>query len=72
MDPLSAARYGMMTAGTRLAASAARVAGRDGEDLDLVQETVEQVQARLQFSASARVVRFADEMWRALLDVQAK
>jgi hypothetical protein len=67
MDPLSIARYGMMTAEARLAASAERVAG--GAWADPV-EAVEQTLAKAQFTASAKVATVADEMWRTLLDVQ--
>jgi flagellar basal body rod protein FlgG len=71
MDPLSIARYGMMTAENRLSASASRVASwNGGDDVDLVAETVEQIQAKQQFAASAKVVTIADEMWRSLLDMQ--
>jgi flagellar hook protein FlgE len=66
MDPLSIARYGMMTAEARLTASA-------GDDsVDLAQESVEQVEAKEQFEASAQVVRFSDDMWRSLMDIQTK
>jgi flagellar basal body rod protein FlgC len=71
MDPLSIARYGMMSAENRLSASASRVANwSGGDDVDLVAETVEQVEARQQFAANAKVVTIADQMWRSLLDVQ--
>lgn len=69
MDPLSIARYGMMSAQDRLAKSAARIASGD-DDVDLASETVEQIKAKTQFEASARVVAIADEMWRSLLDIQ--
>ncbi len=73
MDPLSTARYGMMAAESRLAASASRIANWNGGDgVDLAQETVEQVQAKVQFEACAKVVGIADEMWRTLLDVQER
>jgi flagellar hook protein FlgE len=71
MDPLSTARYGMIAAASRLAASAARVAAWNGDDVDLARETVDQIEARQQFIASAKVVGFSDEMWRALMDVAA-
>ena len=73
MDPLSIARYGMMTAENRLAASAGRIAQwPGGGDADLAPEAVEQVEAGRQFAASARVASFADEMWRTLMDVQSR
>lgn len=69
MDPLSVARYGMMSAETRLSAAAS--AGWTGDNLDLAQESVDQIEAGRQFAASAKVASIADEMWRSLLDVQA-
>ena len=73
MDALNIARYGMMNAESRLAASASRIANWDGgDDVDLAQETVEQIQAKVQFKASAQVVRIADEMWDSLLDIQSR
>jgi len=71
MDPLSIARYGLMSAQSRLTRSAERVAGWSADgDVDLAAETVELIEAKTQFAANARVVAFADETWRALLDVQ--
>jgi flagellar hook-associated protein FlgK len=71
MDPLSIARYGMMSAQDRLAKSANRVASwSGGDDVDLTHETVEQIEAKQQFAANAKVVSFADEMWRSLMDIQ--
>ncbi len=74
MDPLSAARYGMMNATRRFDASAERVARSGdsdlGADVDYGAEVVEQVQAKHHFSASAQVVRVADDMWRALMGAQ--
>jgi flagellar basal body rod protein FlgG len=73
MDPLSTARYGMMAAENKLTASAGRVANWNGGDgVDLAQETVTQVQAKVQFEACAKVVNIADEMWRSLLDMQER
>jgi hypothetical protein len=71
MDPLSTARYGMMAAADRLSASAQRVAAwGGGADVDYAREAVEQIEAKQAFSANAQVVRFADDMWRSLLDIQ--
>lgn len=74
MDPLSAARYGMMAASRRFDASAERVArsgnSEQGSDIDLGEEVVEQVRAKHQFSASAQLISVADDMWRALIGVQ--
>lgn len=74
MDPLSAARYGMMTASRRFDASAERVAKsgdpETGSEVDLGDEVVEQVTAKHQFSASTQLISVADDMWRALMSVQ--
>jgi hypothetical protein len=71
MDPLSIARYGMMSAENRLSASAGRiVTWTGGGDVDLAAETVEQVEVGRQFAANAKVVTIADQMWRSLLDAQ--
>jgi flagellar basal body rod protein FlgC len=71
MDPLITARYGMMAAESRFAASAQRVSGWDGGDnVDLARETVDEIEAKQQFAANAKVIRIADEMWRSLLDMQ--
>lgn len=73
MDPLSIARYGMMSAQGRLTKSAERIAAWSADsDVDLAAETVALIQAKTEFAANARVVAFADETWRALLDVQSK
>jgi flagellar basal body rod protein FlgC len=73
MDPLSIARYGMMAASQQLAASASRVAQMSGGDPgDYATEAVNQIEAKQAFSANAHVVRIADEMWQALLDIQSK
>jgi flagellar hook-associated protein FlgK len=73
MDPISTARYGMMAASQQLAASANRVAQMSGGDPgDYATEAVNQVEAKQAFTANARVVHVADEMWQALLDIQSK
>lgn len=73
MDPLSIARYGLMSAQSRLTRSAERIAGWPADsDVDLAAEAVELIQAKTQFAANVRVVAFADETWRALLELQAK
>lgn len=81
MDPISIARGGLMAASARFEASAGRTArmgasdpatGAAGEDVDLASEAVEQVEAKRAFSANLGVIRVADEMWRALIDMQAK
>jgi flagellar hook-associated protein FlgK len=73
MDPISVARYGLMAASASLDASAARTAQAGGDGgVDLAAEAVTQIQARQQFSANLGVIRVADEMWRALIDIQTR
>ena len=69
MDPIATARYGMSAASQRLDASARRIASGDA---DLAREAPELIGAKQAFKAQVRVAEVADEMWRALLDVQAK
>jgi flagellar basal body rod protein FlgC len=71
MDPLSIARYGMRAAEMRLNDSASRVA-QGGASLDSAGEVVEQVEARHAFAANIGVIKIADEMWRSLMDLQAR
>jgi flagellar hook-associated protein FlgK len=72
MDPISTARYGMMAATQQLTASANRVAQMAaGDPGDYATEAVNQIEAKQAFSANARVVHVADEMWKALLDIQS-
>jgi flagellar basal body rod protein FlgC len=74
MDPIATARYGLTAATQRFEASATRIAtmGVEGQDVDLAHEMVEMISARRQFSANLSVVRFAQDMWEALLDLQAR
>ncbi|MFN3513788.1 MAG: flagellar basal body rod C-terminal domain-containing protein [Phenylobacterium sp.] len=73
MDPIATAAYGMFQASKRFEASALRTAqmGDPEAQVDLVAETVEQIGAKTAFSANAAVVRTADEMNKALLDILA-
>jgi len=75
MDPISTARYGLMAASRRFETSAVNVAtmGVEGEpDVDLAKETVDMIQAKTAFSANIQVIKFADEMWDSLLQLQAR
>lgn len=75
MDPISTARYGLMAASRRFEASAINVAtmGVEGApEVDLAEETVDMIQARTAFSANISVIKFADQMWDALLQLQAR
>jgi flagellar hook protein FlgE len=79
MDPISIARGGLMAASARFEASASRTAKMGasdpaedgcGDGVDYAQEAVTQIEAKHQFSANLGVIRVADEMWDALLDIQ--
>ncbi|MBO9710842.1 MAG: flagellar hook protein FlgE [Caulobacter sp.] len=70
MQVLATAGAGMMAAADRLSASAQRTAAW-ANDLDLGREAVEQVSAKTDFKANAAVIRTADEMTGALLDMIA-
>jgi flagellar hook protein FlgE len=73
MDPISTARYGLMAAERRFADSASRVAHMAGDDnVDYASEAAGQIQAKQAFSANVNVVKVADEMWQALLDLQSR
>ena len=73
MDPISTARYGIMAAERRFTESAARVARMAGDDsVDYGAEAVEQVTAKQAFTANVQVVKVADQMWQALLDLQSR
>lgn len=73
MDVLSTAGRGLLAAGNRLSASAERVSRMGFDDsVDLTHEVVEQVMAKTEFKANLQVIRFADEMWQALLDIQSR
>ncbi len=75
MDPISTARYGMMAASRSFEASAVNVAtmGVEGEpDVDLAKETVDMIQAKTAFSANISVVKFAQDMWDSLLQLQTR
>ncbi len=73
MDAISIARGGVAAAERRFEAAASRIVqGSAAGDADLAEGMVEMVQAKHQFSANLQVIRFADEMWRALLDIQGR
>jgi len=75
MDPISTARYGLMAASRQFETSATKIAtmGVEGApDVDLAQETVGMIQAKTAFSANAQVIRFAQDMWDSLLQIQSR
>ena len=72
MDPISTARYGMMAAVRQLSASATRIAGGvTGDGADYAREAVTAVEAQQAFKADVGVIKVADAMWQALLNLQA-
>jgi len=81
MQAISTAAAGMMAAADRLGASAQRMAASDAKaktdsvrasdaDVDYVKERTEQIGAETEFKANAAVVRTADAMTGALLDLK--
>jgi hypothetical protein len=69
MDAIAVARYGMLNAVQRFDRAATRIAGPEG-GFD-AGGAVELTLAKTQFKASIATLRIADEMQRALLDLQA-
>jgi len=74
MDPLATARYGLLAAERRFDASATQIAASAGADDagDTITPMVDMIEAKTAFSANLAVVRFADDMWRSLLDLQSR
>jgi len=73
MDPIATARYGLLAASRQFETAATRIVSAPADpSVDLGQELVEVIQARQAFSANIGVIRFAQDMWRALLDLQAR
>ena len=76
MQVLNTAAAGMFAAADRLGASARRTAAwgleqsQADQKVDLANEAVEQVSAKTDFKANAAVIRIADEMTGALLDMK--
>jgi len=68
MDAINIARYGMMNAAQRLDSAATKIADPDGgfDPTSAVDLTL----AKTQFKANIATIRIADEMQRALLDLQ--
>jgi len=73
MQAFAIAAYSMTAAANRLGASAQRVATADASqatDTDLTKEAVEQISAENDFMANAAVLKTADQMSGALLDLK--
>lgn len=71
MDPIATARYGLLAASNRFEASASKIAGNGGDAGDLAEGIVGLVEAKTAFKANATVIRFAQDMWDSLLDLQS-
>jgi len=78
MQALAIAAAGMNAAANRLNASAQRVASADAhaekveelKDVDYAKERTEQISAETDFKANAAVIKTADKMTGALLDLK--
>ena len=73
MNPIAIAQYGLTAASNRFAQSAQRISemGVEGANVDLASEIVDMSLAKTDFSANIAVIRTADEMQGALLDILA-
>ncbi len=70
MDALQNATIGMTNAVSQLDAAASRVAGAGPvDDRAYAQAAVDLAQSKAQFAANVAVVRVADQMMGALLDI---
>jgi len=69
MQALPIAAAGLLDAANRFGASANRTAAAPLDNLE--RETVARVQAQAEFKANASVIRTADRMTGALLDILA-
>ena len=73
MDPISTARYGLMAATRRFETAAVEVSHMGGEaHVDVDGAMVEMVQSKHAFSANLSVIRFAQDMWDSLLEIQTR
>jgi flagellar hook protein FlgE len=73
MDPISTASSGLLAAGARfdVASRAIVTAAASGGNADLTSAIVNQAAAGDQLKASASVLKTADRMFNALLDITA-
>jgi flagellar basal body rod protein FlgG len=71
MDPIATARYGMMAASRRFETAAVEVSKMGGDaPVDVEGAMVEMIQSKHAFSANLSVIKFSQEMWDSLLDIQ--
>jgi flagellar basal-body rod protein FlgC len=67
----SIAASGMAAATMRLQMSANKVANAANQNVDLADEIVQQLMARVSFAANAQVIRADSKMMASLLDITA-
>ncbi len=71
MDPIATARYGLMAATQRFETAAVEVSRMGGDEpVDVEGAMVDMIQAKTAFSANLSVIRFSQDMWDSLLDIQ--
>ena len=71
MDPIATARYGLMAASRRFETAAVEVSRMGGDQpVDVEGAMVEMIQSTHAFSANLSVIKFSQEMWDSLLDIQ--
>ena len=71
MDPIATARYGLMAASRRFETAAVEVSQMGGDQaVDVEGAIVEMIQSKHAFSANLSVIKFSQEMWDSLLDIQ--
>jgi len=71
MDPIATARYGLMAATQRFETAAVEVSRMGGDEpVDVEGAMVDLIQAKTAFSANLSVIRFSQDMWDSLLDIQ--
>jgi len=71
MDPIATARYGLMAASRRFETAAVEISqmGSD-QPVDVEGAMVEMIQSKHAFSANLSVIKFSQDMWDSLLDIQ--
>ena len=71
MDPIATARYGLMAASRRFETAAVEVSQMGGDQpVDVEGAMVEMIQSKHAFSANLSVMKFSQDMWDSLLDIQ--
>lgn len=71
MDPIATARYGLMAATQRFETAAVEISRMGGDEpVDVEGAMVDMIQSKTAFSANLSVIRFSQDMWDSLLDIQ--